>query len=116
MSSAIKSIQRGTAASSGDVTITPVNTNKTKVNSFSKGSAGYVAGRGDVTLAPASSVGIKSRNTYDYLGVDCSWPNYSGAFSGGTTDLTAAVYGAILKDATTITCSGACEWEVVEYA
>jgi hypothetical protein len=44
--SVIKSIQRGTAASAGNITITSVDTTKTMVRSFSTGAAGTVAARG----------------------------------------------------------------------
>ena len=37
------------------------------------------------------------------------------SISGGSTSLTAAVYGVFLVDATTITATGPCRYEVVEY-
>jgi hypothetical protein len=48
LSSAIKSIQRGTAGGAGNITITAVTTAKTTVNSFSTSSAGTVAATGTV--------------------------------------------------------------------
>jgi hypothetical protein len=35
--------------------------------------------------------------------------------TGGTTDLTAAQYGAYLQDATTLVVTGPCRYEIVEY-
>lgn len=111
----IKRIQRGAASGSGDVSITPVNPSKTEVRSFSQGSAGYVAVRGTLDIVPASG---QTSYTYvsgnEYL-MTSALPNYSGSLSGGTTDITVAAYGAALKDTATITCTGPCAWEVIEY-
>jgi hypothetical protein len=51
LSSAIKSIQRGSAASAGTVTITAVDVSKTRVSSFSTGASGTVAVTGNVNAA-----------------------------------------------------------------
>lgn len=45
----IKSVQRGNATSAGTITINSVDMNKTVIHSVSKGSAGYVAVRGNIT-------------------------------------------------------------------
>lgn len=116
--SSIKSIQRGTyAGAGGTVTINAVVIAKSLVLSKSKGSAGYVAVRADVTgtLSPSGITGMTGSNggdpstTYN--------PTYSGtrSLSGGTTALTAKVYSAVLTDTTTLTCDGPVEWQVVEY-
>ena len=55
LSSAIKSLQRGSAASAGNITISSVDTTKTMVNSFSTASAGTVAATGSVNAATGSS-------------------------------------------------------------
>jgi hypothetical protein len=39
----------------------------------------------------------------------------STSISGGSTSLTAAVYGVYLVDSTTITATGPCRYEVIEY-
>lgn len=58
LTSAIKSIQRGSAGSSGNITISSVNITKTIVNSFSNGSAGTVAASGTVNAANGSTSGV----------------------------------------------------------
>jgi hypothetical protein len=42
-------------------------------------------------------------------------PSLSGTISGGTTNLTTKQYSAVLTSATTLTCDGPVEWQVVEY-
>lgn len=114
----IRSIQRGTSAGAGNVTITAVDVGKTIVLSASKGSTGYVAARGNISLSPEggyytsrqSAGGVNAPNNNTVL------PGYSGSITGGTTDLTVKVYSASLVDATTINCDGACGWQVIEYA
>lgn len=39
----------------------------------------------------------------------------SATLSGGTTALTAGAYGAVLTNSTTLTVTGACEYQVIEY-
>jgi hypothetical protein len=116
--SAIKSIQRGYAASSGAITISSVDTGKTFVKSFSAGSSGSVGitGTSSGTLNPSGgSVGQTSTANSMVAG---SYPNYSGTrtLSAGATDLTTKLFGVSLTNSTTITATGACYWEVVEYA
>ena len=114
MSSVIKSIQRGTIAGAGNVTISAVTMAKTTVKSFSNSSAGNVAGRGSITLTPSGGYVGKE---YEFgTGITSgSFPSYSGSFSGGSTDLITKEYGAKLTSTTNIYCSGACIWEVIEY-
>lgn len=54
-SSPVKSVQRGTAAAAGTVTISAVNTSKSFVRSFSNGSTGSVAVSGTVSSVTASA-------------------------------------------------------------
>lgn len=40
----------------------------------------------------------------------------SSSISGGTTDLTSKEFGVYLTNSTTLTATGACRWEVIEFA
>ena len=85
--SPIKSIQRGITAGAGNVTISAVDPNKTVVFSKSKGSAGYVAARGTISLTPSGGNTSRYESGYSTTGNPTgSFPNYSGSISGGTTD------------------------------
>ena len=113
----IKSVLRGTAASAGNITISSVDANKSFVTSFSIGAAGTVSGTGDTsgTYTPnGGSVGAPGGN----LNTSGSFPTYAGtrSLSGGTTSITSARYGAYLTNNTTLTVTGACNWQVIEYA
>lgn len=116
VSSAIKSIQRGSTTSSGTITISAVDTTKSFVNSFSNGSAGTVATDSSEsgTLNPSGgNVGTGGNGA----GGGGSFPNFIGtrSLSGGSTSLTSASYGVTLTNSTTLTATGACRWEVIEY-
>ena len=138
-SSPIKSIQRGTATVAGTITITSVDTTKTFVRSFSNGSAGTVAIN---STTPSSTVSgsisgtlSPSAITFPPFGMSGSnaatsgtlvFPTFStarsisgsatvGAMTGGSTNLVAITYGVSLTNSTTLTATGACNWEVVEY-
>lgn len=123
----IRSIQRGASAGAGNVVINSVNPGKAMVLSKSKGSSGYVAARGGFS-APLSIYRAEYGTTYYFCGsYDGSGqaigtsssiynPFYMNAvFTGGSTDLTVKEFSAKLVNATTISCDGACEWEVVEF-
>lgn len=110
--SAIKSIQRGVASAAGDVTISLVNVNKTLVLSVSKGSAGYVAARGNITGTVSNTRYSGGNNGYSNSLYDSS---LSANISGGTTDLTVKEYSARLVNATTLNCDGPVEWQVIEF-
>lgn len=116
VSSPIKSIQRGTAASAGNITISSVDINKAFATSFSNGSAGTVAGSANTsgTYTPSGGAVGAPGGSWNQSG---SFPTYSGtrSLSGGTTSLAVAKYGAYLVNSTTITVTGACIWQVVEY-
>lgn len=122
-SSPVKSVQRGEALASGNITISAVDPNKTMVRSFSTGSSGTVAATGNITgtLSPASTISLNVSGIYTNPG---GWgstgnanPTYSGtrAISGGTTSLTSAVNGVYLSNSTTLVATGPCRYEVVEF-
>ena len=115
-SQGVKSIQRGSTASAGNVTISAVDTSKSFVISFSTGSAGTVAINSSEsgTLTPSGGSCASQGNGSNSGG---SWPTYSGSrsLSGGSTSLYSAEYGAHLTNSTTLTTTGSCRWEIVEY-
>jgi hypothetical protein len=157
LSSVVRSVQRGVAASAGNITITSVDTTKTIVNSFSTSSAGSVAATGTVSAANGTASAFSSSATSGSIfigsnpnqtpttrtGGNYSYnPRYGGTagpfagvsfnqsamnmnaqniglnatnISGGSTSLTSAVYGAYLINSTTITVTGPCRYEVIEY-
>ena len=67
LSSVVKSMQTGTASSSGTITITAVNTAKAFVYSTSTGSAGTVAASGSINAANGSTSGISTSAMYGNL-------------------------------------------------
>jgi Flp pilus assembly protein TadG len=104
----IKSVQRGLAASSGNVTITAVDTSKSFVTVFGTTSTGNVAASFGLTT---NSRQLVSGNAAQYD------PNTTATFTvnPGTTTLVAAVVQGYLSNSTTLVVSGACRWEVVEF-
>ncbi len=112
----IKSTQRGSVVSAGSVTISSVDLSKSFVISFSTGAAGTVATNSSEsgTLTPSGGSCASQGNGSNSGG---SWPTYSGtrSLSGGSTSLYSAEYGAYLTNSTTLTTTGACRWQVVEY-
>lgn len=118
--SAIKSIQRGTAASAGSITITAINVNKSFIRSFSTGSAGTVqlTGNESGTLNPSGGSIVGPGGGGGSVAGGGTFANYSGtrSFSGGSTSITVQEYGAYISNSTTIIVTGACRWEVVEYS
>jgi hypothetical protein len=117
-SSMIKSVQRGSAASAGNITISAIDTSKSFVTSFSTASAGSVGTNSSTTGTLTPSGGNVSVSSPSFNPAGGSFPNYVGTrtYSGGSTSLISASYGAYIADSTTITTTGACRWEVVEYA
>ena len=117
----IKSVQRGQAVSAGNITITAVDVTKTFVRSFSEGSAGTVATNSVETGTLNPSGGATAVNTF-HGGPNTnnggSFPSYSGTrtLSGGTMDATTKAMGVWLSNSTTLVATGACRWEVVEFA
>lgn len=116
VTSGIKTIQRGSTASAGSIIISTVNTAKSFVRSYSTGSAGTVAINSSEsgTLTPTGGSCAAQGNNSNSQG---SWPTYSGtrSLSGGSTSLFSKEYGVYLTNATTLTATGACRWEVIEY-
>ena len=175
LSSVVKSLQTGTASSSGTITISAVNTSKTFVTSVSTGSAGQVAASGSINAANGSTSGVSFSAAYgsidnymasgqpignSYTGFfNISAMSASGAYvfysvtgrytvsgytnatyasvtqfmnamntnganvgmnatslTGGTTSgLYSASYGATLTNSTTLTVTGPCTYQVIEY-
>ena len=116
VASGIKSVQRGAASSAVNITISSVNVDKAFAISFSTGSAGTVVGTGDTSGTYSPSGGSVGAPGGSFNGSG-SFPTYSGtrSLSGGTTTLTVSKYGAYLVNSTTITVTGACNWQVLEY-
>jgi hypothetical protein len=145
ISTVIRSIQRGTAASAGNITISSVTVAKTIVNSFSTSSSGAIGGSATVSSSSGttSSFSLNSQsgtaanviNGWRYNGFGPGYPNLGGMnvnmngqnanaqnislnsanLSGGTTNLIAGVNGVYLSDATTLVATGPCRYEVIEY-
>ena len=116
--SIVKSIQRGSTASAGNVTISSIDISKSFINSFSTGSAGSVGTNSSTSGTLTPSGGNVSVSSPSFNPAGGSFPNYVGtrSYSGGSTSLTSASFGAHIANSTTITATGACRWEVVEYA
>ena len=66
--SVIKSLQTGTAASAGTITITAVTVAKTVVHSVSTGSAGTVAATGTLSAATGTASAQSTSATAGYAG------------------------------------------------
>ena len=132
----IKSVQRGSAGSAGNVTITDVDITKSFVNVFGTASSGTVAATGALSAATGN---LAAKDDYIFTGNynQNSFQNgtanqqmdrariVQGArgvtmnitnLSGGTNNLVAAVVQGYLSNSTTLVVSGACRWEVVEFA
>lgn len=115
--SLIKSIQRGSASSAGNITISAVNISKSFTTSFSTGSQGtaFTSSTTSGTYSPSGGSIAVSSPSFNPAGG--SFPNYTGTrtFSGGSTTLSTAAFGSYLSNSTTLVVDGACRWEVVEY-
>jgi hypothetical protein len=137
----IKLVQRGVAVASGDVTITAVDTAKAFVNIFGTASSGTVSASfglnaGNVALKGVGSIVTALTNlpqrptgaTIAAASADAASTNQanlawtwtqavnSGTTNAGSNNLVSAVVQGFLADSTTLTVSGACRWEVVEFA
>lgn len=140
----IKSVQRGLASGSGNVTITAVDTNKSFVTVFGTSSSGTIAASGTINAANGTNVdtrmgvwvagqgqwygpnGSASVNIGTPIGGGENNPRQytwnSGTstlnatnITGGSNNLVSAVVQGFLAGSTTLTVSGACRWEVVEF-
>ena len=116
----IKSVQRGLAAGSGTVTITAVDINKSFVTVFGTASSGTVAASGSTGAATANTNqnqkladGNATQRDFNSA-LTISLPSLT--IPGGTNNLVAAVVQGYLSSSTQLVVSGACRWEVVEFA
>lgn len=144
VSSPVKSVQRGSAAGAGTVTITAVDINKSFVNIQGTTSSGTVSASfnmsmnaGNVTI-PHGPTGIHSHtNNNSFLmpvGASSTNSNYissnptvssfnttsavnagNATVGAGSNNLVAAQIQGYLSNSTSLVVSGACRWEVVEY-
>ena len=134
----ISSVQRGSAGASGNVTITAVDIAKSFVTIFGSASSGTVASTGAISATINAVNGNNSAvnlNTGDgaHLGntgnvyvsnnraVNAgtfagNTTSFSTNITGGTNNLVAAQVTGFLANSTTLTVSGACRYEVVEFA
>jgi hypothetical protein len=115
--STVKNVQRGEATVAGNITITAVDTAKTRVHSFSTAATGTISIAGaTVAAADITSSGYTANyGTSGGTSTSLSQSLAASSLSGGTTDLSTAHYGVYLVDSTTIYATGPCRWEVVEY-
>lgn len=134
----IKAVYRGTTTGEQIVELpAAVNMNKSFIYSVSKGSAGYVAARGYVSLpefdiygwdgynantlqkfdlrSDTSGTAITKNSPSASKKISSIRPNGNGSISGGSTDLTVKEYSARLIDETHIQTDGAVEWQLIEY-
>ena len=138
----IKSVQRGSAGGAGNVTITAVNIAKSFVTVFGTASSGTTAAsfglndsnftlvgvptsRGDYnkdSFRPPSST-TTSATLVSSNAVTASYGAWTigrtittGTVNAGSNNLVAAVTQGFLANSTTLTVSGACRYEVVEFA
>jgi hypothetical protein len=148
LTSVVKSVQRGSAGSSGNVTITAVDISKSMVNIFGTASSGTVAATGSLSAASGNasatngSTGATNGAMTRAVNQTVSFSPFGGYpgtlgniamngasvalnaqsislnatnLSGGSTNLVAAVVQGFLANSTTLTVSGACRYEVVEF-
>ena len=139
VASPVKSVQRGSAAGAGSVTITSVDIAKSFVNIFGTTSSGTVSASFNMSMNAGTTriVGMSSQPQNwgsngrpstatgggygDSLGNGQWWYQDVNVNSGtasvgaGSTNLVAAVVQGFLANSTTLTVSGACRYEVVEF-
>jgi len=142
----IKSVQRGSAAGSGNVTITAVDITKSFVTVFGSASSGTVSSSFGMSVA-AGNVALIGTTEWNSVNAEMYRPNGSNAagtpnrfgsnnnittegswtatvasnvgavtVNAGSNNLVAAQVTGFLANATTLTVSGACRYEVVEFA
>lgn len=137
----IKSVQRGSAAGAGNVTITAVDIAKSFVTVFGTASAGTVSSSFGLNAANFSLTGVgvvvpginnvqaRRPNVATGAGGTTSMGNAENdgywtlntavnamGVNAGSNNLVAAVAQGFLADSTTLTVSHACRFEVVEFA
>ena len=112
----IKLVQRGSVGGSGNVTITAVDITKSFVNVFGTASSGTVSMSGSIpetSISSNSRTGTNNGRNHYIANATLTFPATS--LTGGTNNLVAAVVQGFLANSTTLTVSGACRWEVVEF-
>jgi hypothetical protein len=117
----VKLVQRGQAVSAGNITITAVDTTKAFVTFVSQGAAGTVASNSIVPgliLGNGAAFGPSGASITpgSYSAAGESTGSWYLALSGGTMDATTKQMGVYLSNSTTLVATGACRWEVVEFA
>lgn len=143
VSSPVKSVQRGSAAGAGTVTITAIDITKSMVHVFGTASSGTVSASfgmsmnsGTVAIVgPVSWQGPSNYTKYrptgasviggdsagGYPGQNTAWSVASTVNAGnavvnaGSNNLVSAVVQGYLSGSTSLVVSGACRWEVVEF-
>lgn len=143
IASPVKSVQRGSAAGAGTVTITAVDISKSMVNIFGTTSSGTVSASFNMSMNAGNVIlsGPGARNnsnfySYNYIisggtsvaaqgaggGVNNVFWNRSATVNSGTAsvgagsnNLVAAVVQGYLSGSTSLVVSGACRYEVVEF-
>ncbi len=143
IASPVKSVQRGSAAGAGTVTITAIDISKSFVNVFGTASSGTVSASfnmsmnaGNVALFGPSARNNSNFYSYNYFIAGGSavnaiggggsignafWTRTSAVNSGtasvgaGSNNLVAAVVQGYLSNSTSLVVSAACRWEVVEF-
>jgi hypothetical protein len=107
----IGNVETGVSVAAGSAVLaTPVMKGKSFFISVSKGSAGYVAARGNILYNSVGGVVTASTTVPPTVN--------AGIISGGTTDLTVKQYSAVLSDEvggfwTKVTYDGPVEWQVI---
>jgi hypothetical protein len=130
IASPVKSVQRGSAAGAGTVTITAIDITKSFVNVFGTASSGTVAATGALSADNGVLAAGSGNLDKGFTGGGGLWNNagnqplnlgarnYAGNIqnlSGGSNNLVAAVVQGYLSNSTSLVVSGACRWEVVEF-
>ena len=138
VASPVKSVQRGSAAGAGTVTITAIDISKSMVNIQGTTSSGTVAASASIggTMGSALTPSMTfNPGTIAAYGGTYNGPgqrrgpvtgasiggsiggnmNSSLTISGGTNNLIAAQIQGYLSNSTSLVVSGACRWEVVEF-
>lgn len=142
VASPVKSVQRGSAAGAGTVTINAIDINKSMVNIFGTTSSGTVAasfglnapGAGNTRSYSYSNYGFNNFNTY--IGMSGATNSAGGSTSlgfnthyietavnagtaptpnAGSNNLVAAVVQGYLSNSTSLVVTGACRYEIVEF-
>lgn len=141
VASPVKSVQRGSAAGAGTVTITAIDITKSMVHVFGTASSGTVAasfglnapGAGNVRLygvagspsnfgqnigpSGATAAGgniLVSNGNHWYQDVAVN-AGSAPTPNAGSNNLVSAVVQGYLSGSTSLVVSGACRWEVVEF-